>query len=156
MNFLKHNTILLIFLFISIGGCMKKANETAKSTDIYLKDFLWKNRPVIIFVDSKNNGQYKSFKKDWNSNSIGTQDRDIILFEIISNKHGLLKNKPISDKSVRAIINQLGKGTNSFEIILVGKDGSVKLRSSDSSLNEIFSLIDSMPMRKYEIQQKEI
>jgi len=134
---------------------MKKENETAKRTDIDLKDFLWKNRLVFIFADSKDNYQYKSFKKDWNSNITGIQDRDMILFEIINNKHTFLENKPISDKSLRAITRQIGTGAKPFEIVLVGKDGSVKLRSSDSSLNDIFYLIDSMPMRKHEIQQKE-
>ena len=134
---------------------MKKENETAQRTDIDLENFLWKNRIVFIFADSNDNGQYKSFKKDWNSNNIGIQDRDIILFEIINNKHGFLDNKPISDKSLIAITNQIGTEAKFFEIVLVGKDGSVKLRSSDSSLNEIFSLIDTMPMRQREIKQKQ-
>jgi hypothetical protein len=144
-----------MLLFISIGGCMKKENETAKRTNIHLKDFLWKNRLVFIFADSKDNNQYKSFKKDWNSNISEIQDRDMILFEIINNKHGFLESNLISDKSLREIIRQIKTGDKTFEIVLVGKDGSVKLRSGDSSLNDIFSLIDSMPMRKHEIQQKE-
>jgi hypothetical protein len=144
-----------MLLFISIGGCMKKENETAKRTDIDLKDFLWKNRLVFIFTDSKDNNQYKSFKKDWNSNISEIQDRDMILFEIINNKHGFLESNFISDKSLRAIIRQIKTGDKPFEVVLIGKDGSVKLRSRDSSLYYIFSVIDSCPMRKHEIQPKE-
>ena len=42
-----------------------------------------------------------------------------------------------------------------FTVILVGKDGGVKLmRYTGTRLNDIFALIDAMPMRQEEIRQK--
>ena len=42
-----------------------------------------------------------------------------------------------------------------FTLILLGKDGSIKLKRNDRvKLDEIFTLIDSMPMRKEEMRQK--
>jgi bifunctional DNA-binding transcriptional regulator/antitoxin component of YhaV-PrlF toxin-antitoxin module len=42
-----------------------------------------------------------------------------------------------------------------FAIILVGKDGGIKLnRAEHSQLNDIFALIDAMPMRQEEMRQK--
>ena len=40
-------------------------------------------------------------------------------------------------------------------ILLVGKDGGVKLRSEEPvSIQRIFDLIDSMPMRRREMREK--
>ena len=40
-------------------------------------------------------------------------------------------------------------------LILLGKDGGIKLKRNDRvKFEEIFSLIDSMPMRKDEMRQK--
>ena len=36
-------------------------------------------------------------------------------------------------------------------LILIGKDGGIKLNSRKTSLEEIFSLIDTMPMRQEEM-----
>jgi hypothetical protein len=45
--------------------------------------------------------------------------------------------------------------TKTFMLILLGKDGGIKLKRNDRvKLEEIFSLIDSMPMRKDEMRQK--
>ena len=42
-----------------------------------------------------------------------------------------------------------------FSLILVGKDGGIKLKSGDQvDLTEVFELIDSMPMRQGEMQKK--
>ena len=42
-----------------------------------------------------------------------------------------------------------------FALILLGKDGGIKLKRNDRvKLDEIFALIDSMPMRKDEMRQK--
>ena len=42
----------------------------------------------------------------------------------------------------------------SFEVLLVGKDGGVKLRSSKPvAVSEIITLIDTMPMRQNEMRR---
>ena len=38
-----------------------------------------------------------------------------------------------------------------FRLILIGKDGWIKLNTRKTSLEEIFSLIDTMPMRQEEM-----
>ena len=42
--------------------------------------------------------------------------------------------------------------SSGFQLLLLGKDGGVKLRSSTASLEDIFSLIDTMPMRRREMR----
>ena len=43
----------------------------------------------------------------------------------------------------------------SFRVVLIGKDGGVKLRQEEPiSVADLFALIDSMPMRKQEMRQR--
>ncbi len=45
--------------------------------------------------------------------------------------------------------------THDFEVLLIGKDGTEKLRSTTPvKLDTLFSLIDTMPMRKVEMQRR--
>jgi hypothetical protein len=38
-----------------------------------------------------------------------------------------------------------------FKLVLVGKDGKVKLTTNSPSIKELFAFIDSMPLRKREV-----
>jgi hypothetical protein len=51
--------------------------------------------------------------------------------------------------------DRLSARVGKFTVVLIGKDGGEKLRRSDEvDLGEIFSLIDSMPMRQRERSQR--
>ena len=46
-------------------------------------------------------------------------------------------------------------GTDAFAIVLVGKDGGEKLRrTTPLSPEELFSIVDAMPMRRAELREK--
>lgn len=42
----------------------------------------------------------------------------------------------------------------SFKLLLLGKDGEIKLSTNRVELKDVFSLIDTMPMRKREMQSE--
>ena len=44
--------------------------------------------------------------------------------------------------------------STSFKLLLLGKDGEIKLSTNRVELNDVFSLIDTMPMRKREMQSE--
>lgn len=72
--------------------------------------------------------------------SIGLKDRDISIEQFSS--RGLAST-------------QFNINPKEFTVILIGKDGSEKYRSrSPIELNKLFSIIDSMPMRKEEMKRK--
>ncbi len=82
-------------------------------------------------------------------------DRDLIVLELFENGGSRLGHTTLSEKTVKRIRRQFGVGGGEFSIMLIGKDGTVKLRSpAPVSVAEIFSLIDSMPMRQQEILGK--
>ena len=48
-----------------------------------------------------------------------------------------------------------GRTIHDFEVVLIGKDGGVKARTSDpGALQDFLALIDTMPMRRAEMRSR--
>jgi hypothetical protein len=64
-----------------------------------------------------------------------------------------MESQEISPQGTENLRRRFGVNKGTFTVVLVGKDGGVKLeRSGPVSLSVIFALIDSMPMRHREMQ----
>jgi len=61
----------------------------------------------------------------------------------------------MSDATAESMRSQFDIRPGQFTVILIGKDGEEKLRSMGQvSMEELFSLIDAMPMRQSEIRER--
>ena len=110
-----------------------------------LKKYLWKNRVVVTFSPSKNNTERNFFLNSINRNLCNFNSRNIIHIDFIFNEENQKFEK------FESSFENLSISTNEFRLILIGKDGGIKLNSRKISLEEIFSLIDTMPMRQKEM-----
>ena len=130
----------LIFLFIFYLFLNTKLAMAEKKS---LSNYLWENRLLIISLE-KGNIEIKKFTEEFiQKKQCEFDDRNlkVIFFENYKN----------SDYQSPSYI------TGNFGFWLVGYDGGVKLFSKDASiLKNIFSTIDSMPMRKDEMSSKSI
>jgi hypothetical protein len=89
------------------------------------------------------------------SSTEGVLDRELMVLEIIEQGQSRAGNQLLSQKSVQNIRRRLGVQAGPFQVLLIGKDGGVKLRSSEPvSVKDIFGLIDSMPMRQQEMESR--
>ena len=126
--------LLLIFYFLmSVNFAMAEKKS--------LSNYLWENRLLIISYKKGNTDIKNSIKKLIQKNQCEFDDRNlkVILFENYKN----------SNYQTPSYVN------NKFGFWLVGYDGGVKLFSKDAIIIEnIFSTIDSMPVRKDEISSK--
>ena len=94
-------------------------------------------RKLLLFGESDANHieQLTLLKQD----STGMADRDLILMVVED----------------RQVYNEYKVKPNQFMLVLIGKDGSEKLRSAKPiDAETIFRLIDSMPMRQAEMSKK--
>ncbi|OCX64700.1 hypothetical protein BFP70_11190 [Thioclava sp. SK-1] len=109
-------------------------NETA------LDMFRWENRLVVIFASSDADPLYAQ-QKDLLSQALdGLADRDIVV---------LSDTQPQARSAIRERL-----GVNGFEVMLIGKDGGVKLRlRRPIQVPDLFAAIDQMPMRRKELQE---
>ena len=110
-----------------------------------LEKYLWKNRVIVTFSPTKNNTERNYFLNSINRNLCKFNSRNIIHIDFIFNE----KNPEI--EKFESYFENLSLSTSEFRLILIGKDGGIKLNSRRISLEEIFSLIDTMPMRQEEM-----
>ena len=110
-----------------------------------LEKYLWKNRIIVTFSPSKINFERNKFLNSINKNLCDFNARNIIHIDLIFNTN----NQEI--KIFERSFGNLSLSPNEFRLILVGKDGGIKLKSKKTSIKDIFNLIDTMPMRKEEM-----
>lgn len=119
----------------------------------FLDRFLWKNR-VVLVVDHnvahpKQMVQFMAFYKKKAEN----KDRDLVLL-------GLTKNQTFLGFEVLSVppedlLKQLRLGPAFQGMLLLGKDGGIKLKSTSfTNPEDVYTLIDGMPMRKQEVKLK--
>ena len=120
-----------------------------------LKQFQWKNRLLFIFAQDVSHPLYKNLQSQIVAQKAEVDDRDLIVFEVPSQGPARMNTSPLDQKEADSIRNRFAVPSNAFSLILVGKDGGIKLKRSDQvDLREVFGLIDSMPMRQREMRQK--
>ena len=120
-----------------------------------LTQYKWKNRLLFVFAPNSTHPLYVDIKNDIVAQKEEVLDRDLIVFEIFDNDTSLKDMTEIDPESAAAVRQNFKVRSGSFTIILVGKDGGVKLRRTEKvNLTDIFSLIDAMPMRREEMRQK--
>lgn len=122
-----------------------------------LKKYEWKNRLLIIESPEQTNTKYihqleelKNLKKD-------LSDRKIVVIERVANNYKTTDYQSTqSDQEWRETEshNQNHK-IEEFKVTLIGLDGGVKLEKTEILKKEdLFGIIDAMPMRKYELRSR--
>jgi len=134
---------------------MAQAGEKGSVADLDLDSLRWMNRVLVLFSLSESDASFQLQKQGLASSAGEVLDRDLMILEIVQQGQSRAGNQLLSERSVQGIRERLGVGTGSFQVLLIGKDGGVKLRSSEPvSMKDLFGLIDSMPMRRQEMESK--
>ena len=129
-------TILLLFL-------MHGSALTAQQ----LSDFKWKNRVLIITNSPTHTNDFKKALQVIKDSSKEIEQRDLIILIYKQDNLYNLDDKEVLFKNSNTTIKHL----NGF--LLIGKDGGIKSKQPyPLQLEEIFELIDSMPMRRAEMK----
>jgi hypothetical protein len=154
-------TIILLLIFLAtisqVNGAefmSIKQNPCNSERKISLDDYKWKNRVVVLFATDAESDLYQSQMDKFESLESGIKDRDLLFISIFEEGCSEINSKSISDKSAASIRKQLRKGKDPFQIVLIGKDGTVKLQRNEIlSPDELFDIIDQMPMRRREMKE---
>ena len=136
--------IIIPVILLAISAHIAQASEkyflkVEKNTT--LENFEWTQRPIVIFANSDKDPNFISQMEFLSEDINALKERDIIV---------LVDTKPSKSSSLRKRLRPHG-----FALILIGKDGQVKLRKpSPWSTREIARVIDKMPIRQQEISRK--
>lgn len=106
-----------------------------------LSQFHWKKRPVLVFADSADDPAYIEQLDLLHAREDELVKRDVIV---------LTDTDPAARSPLRLKMRPRG-----FMLVIVGKDGGVKLRKPFPwDVREITRSIDKMPMRQREIREE--
>ncbi len=118
-----------------------------------LESYRWKKRVLLIFSKPENEAFFTKQIATVRLAIDEYEEREVVIFCVTEGKISDEKGNLLATISPKDELNKLFD--QQVGIVLIGKDGSEKLRSVDHVGNEaIFALIDSMPMRKSEMSKK--
>ena len=106
-----------------------------------LSEFRWKKRPVVVFADDVNDPAFVEQIELLRARADELLIRDVVV---------LVDTDPAARSPLRLRMRPRG-----FMLVLVGKDGGIKLRKPFPwDVREISRSIDKMPMRQREIREE--
>lgn len=124
----------------------------AANSDAPLEQERGKARPLVIIAPDKNDSTLVSLKKalDEPANRQAFSERNMVLYTVVST-FGERNGKPMDAQATMSLIRglQLGVGGRT-RVILIGKDGEKKFDEPTARVQDLFALIDQMPMREKE------
>lgn len=141
-------TILLVtMLLMSLDEITAAGDEP-----IDLSRYKWKNRLLFVLAPDRSHPAFQQLHDQIARQAEGAANRDLVVFEIIGSGRSTVDNDTLSPASAHRLRQRFEVPESDFAVILVGKDGGVKLEQrTKTRLEEIFSLIDAMPMRRMEM-----
>ena len=112
-----------------------------------IDDFKWNNRLLIINEDDKTDFLIERdyLRKEFD-------ERDIVIISVKGNST-FIHNSRMSKYFTESLFKKIKTINIRQYFILIGKDGQIKnYYNLDTKVQKIFSDIDKMPMRRYEIE----
>lgn len=135
---------------------INKSNSQCNGKHISIDQFQWENRIIVMFTQNSDSSPYQQQMNEFSSLEDELQDRDLILISVFDEGCATLDGQIISDSSADAIRSRLTPPKDDYSIFLIGKDGGVKLKQDEVlAPDELFRVIDRMPMRQREMRNGE-
>lgn len=139
----------------SNGAAAPTAEESIVAIEqratIDLTPYRWENRLVLIFAPTTTDTALTSQLATFEGREAASVDRDLLLGYFPAGAAGSFSGEPVAASAGKTLREELGVAADGFTVLLIGKDGGVKLRSAKPlSADTIFATIDSMPMRQQE------
>ena len=141
---------LMMVALLSIGS-----RHISLANSLYLSQFQWKNRLLFLFAPNRNHPLFEPLHKSLADQKTEAADRDLVVFEILESGPSSMNTNYLDSQAGQKLRDKFNMQRGRFAVILVGKDGGIKLNRRDpTQLADIFALIDAMPMRQDEMRQK--
>jgi len=142
---MRYPKIITVILFLTLAPMLYAQN---------IADYQWKNRLIFLVDETMQTPAMRSQLNIFSTKVDELEERETLLFQLTPD-NVVLSNGEKSTLSPNDVYASLSVSKNFKGLILVGKDGGVKLKNTFVvEADAVFSLIDGMPMRKSEIKRK--
>ena len=144
---------LLFTVFISIMTIL--LNQSTEGERLNLEELRWEKRVILLFADSSENENYLKQFDTLTQNTSELEERDIAIVSVFQDDLSTIDGRLIHTDSAKEINRMYNPQKKSFLSLLIGKDGGVKHRSTETISHTIlFDIIDQMPMRRREMREQ--
>jgi hypothetical protein len=121
-----------------------------------LGPYQWQNRLLLVFAPSPSDQRLAVLEKSLINRSADVQDRDLLVFRIFESGPSYLDRRKLSPEDAESLRRRFKVPSGAIRQILIGKDGGVKLAGDEkTTLQSVFDLTDTMPMRRQEMRKKD-
>ena len=117
--------------------------------------YLWTNRPLLVFAPSREHPFFAAQQESLYGHAQALSERDVVVVEIAGDRV-LVDGEPAPDLHASKLRQRYVVDQNEAAVLLVGKDGGLKVKKSEVFLaEELFETIDAMPMRLQEMRERD-
>jgi hypothetical protein len=142
-------TVLPVLLMFAAGS--GHALDAAQ----LMPELVWEKRVLLVFAPDERDDGFQRQEAILETIGGGLIERDMVVIRAFADDRVVIDGQN-HGQAAASFYRRFAVNSNEFRVILVGKDGSVKLdRDSAVTGNDLFALIDSMPMRHYEMLQND-
>ncbi|MGI9221964.1 MAG: CIA30 family protein [Woeseiaceae bacterium] len=113
--------------------------------------YKWQKRVLVVSAKDTTDADLVRLQNELAVAKSEFADRDLELVVLLDAGTSLAGNRLLTPRDVAKTRAELDIHSGAPALRLIGKDGSVKLATDSTSINEIFALIDTMPMRRNEV-----
>ena len=141
---------MIITAVLTIGS-----GQGVMGSPLDLSKFRWKNRLLLLFAPHRDHPFFDILHQAMMNRKGEVENRDLIVFEMFEEGPSTVNGADLDPQTALSLRKQFNAQKGEFTLVLIGKDGGVKLtRRERTEIEDIFGLIDSMPMRQQEIRNK--
>ena len=147
-NFNFYNAKKILFVL----GSIFLLNSASAQSPLELHH--WQERVILLFAPEQNHVSLRQQYTLLTAEMEKVTDRDLVFYRIFAKTGIAPDEKPLNKEAVEGLRERFQVPKDQFAVILVGKDGTEKLRRTEVIRSaEIFDLIDTMPMRRAEMRR---
>lgn len=122
---------------------------------VNLDDFQWHNRLLFLVAPDSSTPAVAQARDNLEHRFEAVVDRDLLVIQLFLDGQSLVGDRPITVSEAAQLRLELGIDSDEQLLVLIGKDGGEKRRAPLlTDVQEIFTQIDAMPMRRNEIRER--
>lgn len=127
---------------------------TEDTQPVDLRKYHGQNRMLIFFAPRPDWPEYEVQVAKLAGEEDALAERDLVQIHVFEEVEGYVGDQKFSPAQNELLRDQFDVATGQYALFLVGKDGGVKERYANPvEPDELYGLIDSMPMRQQEMKK---
>jgi hypothetical protein len=151
-------SLLPLALFVAVVLC---SPLSARADPDPLAAYRWTHRLLLVYVPDTESGRatLRTFRASLDDRMEDVLDRDLLIVpvgDLPRPGDALRPAVEVGAPGRSQVRRRFGLEGREVQLLLIGKDGGMKARQSGGmlDLDRVFELVDSMPMRRAEMQRR--